>query len=195
MTDVSRAPRAQAHPVRRRPVARARRAGAAGRVHVGLRAGARPVAAAEGVRTTLHNGHEGSHHFLVDDFVTAVNKRLLPSGERLGGRPLHAPRDRRARLGAAGRGAAGDPGLRGCPARRNFPCGPASYGPAVPGTAGPVRCRACGRTRRRRRRSSAATSTSWRRCCVMLTQPCEPGGYHMLTPTEWNAWPPSKNWL
>lgn len=27
----------------------------------------------------LHNGHEGSHHFLVDDFVTAVNTRTLPS--------------------------------------------------------------------------------------------------------------------
>ena len=26
----------------------------------------------------LHNGHEGSHHFLVDDFVTAVNTRTLP---------------------------------------------------------------------------------------------------------------------
>jgi predicted dehydrogenase len=25
-----------------------------------------------------HNGHEGSHHFLVDDFVTAVNNRALP---------------------------------------------------------------------------------------------------------------------
>ena len=25
-----------------------------------------------------HNGHEGSHHFLVDDFVTAVNTRSLP---------------------------------------------------------------------------------------------------------------------
>ncbi|WP_022885581.1 Gfo/Idh/MocA family protein [Glaciibacter superstes] len=25
-----------------------------------------------------HNGHEGSHHFLVDDFVTAVNGRTLP---------------------------------------------------------------------------------------------------------------------
>ncbi|MFG2888471.1 Gfo/Idh/MocA family protein [Streptomyces sp. NPDC048248] len=25
------------------------------------------------------NGHEGSHHFLVDDFVTAVNKGVLPS--------------------------------------------------------------------------------------------------------------------
>lgn len=28
---------------------------------------------------TLHNGHEGSHHFLVDDFVTAVNNRTLPT--------------------------------------------------------------------------------------------------------------------
>ncbi|MGW0812172.1 Gfo/Idh/MocA family protein [Streptomyces viridiviolaceus] len=27
----------------------------------------------------LHNGHEGSHHFLVDDFVTAVVSRTLPS--------------------------------------------------------------------------------------------------------------------
>lgn len=26
----------------------------------------------------VHNGHEGSHHFLVDDFVTAVNTRTLP---------------------------------------------------------------------------------------------------------------------
>ncbi len=26
----------------------------------------------------LHNGHEGSHHFLVDDFVTAVNQGTLP---------------------------------------------------------------------------------------------------------------------
>jgi predicted dehydrogenase len=26
----------------------------------------------------LANGHEGSHHFLVDDFVTAVNRRTLP---------------------------------------------------------------------------------------------------------------------
>ncbi|MEU8970594.1 Gfo/Idh/MocA family oxidoreductase [Streptomyces monashensis] len=26
----------------------------------------------------LHNGHEGSHHFLVDDFVTAVTTRALP---------------------------------------------------------------------------------------------------------------------
>ena len=26
----------------------------------------------------LPNGHEGSHHFLVDDFVTAVNDRTLP---------------------------------------------------------------------------------------------------------------------
>ena len=26
----------------------------------------------------LHNGHEGSHHFLVDDFVTAVNTGTLP---------------------------------------------------------------------------------------------------------------------
>lgn len=26
-----------------------------------------------------HNGHEGSHHFLVDDFVTAVTTRTLPS--------------------------------------------------------------------------------------------------------------------
>lgn len=26
----------------------------------------------------VHNGHEGSHHFLVDDFVTAVNERTLP---------------------------------------------------------------------------------------------------------------------
>lgn len=27
----------------------------------------------------MHNGHEGSHHFLADDFVTAVNSRTLPS--------------------------------------------------------------------------------------------------------------------
>jgi hypothetical protein len=27
---------------------------------------------------TLPNGHEGSHHFLADDFVTAVNSRSLP---------------------------------------------------------------------------------------------------------------------
>lgn len=27
----------------------------------------------------LHNGHEGSHHFLVHDFVTAVGTRSLPS--------------------------------------------------------------------------------------------------------------------
>ena len=27
----------------------------------------------------LRNGHEGSHHFLVDDFVSAVNTRTLPS--------------------------------------------------------------------------------------------------------------------
>jgi len=27
----------------------------------------------------LHNGHEGSHHFLADDFVTAVNTGTLPS--------------------------------------------------------------------------------------------------------------------
>lgn len=27
----------------------------------------------------LHNGHEGSHHFLVDDFVRAVNDRTLPT--------------------------------------------------------------------------------------------------------------------
>ncbi|AWT46976.1 MULTISPECIES: Gfo/Idh/MocA family protein [Streptomyces] len=27
---------------------------------------------------TLPNGHEGSHHFLADDFVTAVNSRTLP---------------------------------------------------------------------------------------------------------------------
>ncbi|MFE2428093.1 Gfo/Idh/MocA family protein [Streptomyces sp. NPDC059373] len=27
----------------------------------------------------MPNGHEGSHHFLVDDFVTAVNTRSLPS--------------------------------------------------------------------------------------------------------------------
>ncbi|GKQ36685.1 Gfo/Idh/MocA family protein [Streptomyces sp. A012304] len=27
----------------------------------------------------LHNGHEGSHHFLVDDFVTAVTTRSLPT--------------------------------------------------------------------------------------------------------------------
>lgn len=27
----------------------------------------------------LPNGHEGSHHFLVDDFVTAVNTRTLPT--------------------------------------------------------------------------------------------------------------------
>ncbi|WP_109031442.1 Gfo/Idh/MocA family protein [Streptomyces rubrogriseus] len=26
----------------------------------------------------MHNGHEGSHHFLADDFVTAVNSRTLP---------------------------------------------------------------------------------------------------------------------
>ncbi|TFD91695.1 Gfo/Idh/MocA family oxidoreductase [Cryobacterium lactosi] len=26
----------------------------------------------------VHNGHEGSHHFLVDDFVTAVNTSTLP---------------------------------------------------------------------------------------------------------------------
>lgn len=26
----------------------------------------------------LHNGHEGSHHFLVDDFVVAVNSKTLP---------------------------------------------------------------------------------------------------------------------
>ena len=26
----------------------------------------------------LHNGHEGSHHFLVDDFVTAVDTGTLP---------------------------------------------------------------------------------------------------------------------
>jgi predicted dehydrogenase len=26
----------------------------------------------------LHNGHEGSHHFLVDDFVRAVNENTLP---------------------------------------------------------------------------------------------------------------------
>jgi predicted dehydrogenase len=28
--------------------------------------------------TGAHNGHEGSHHFLVDDFVTAVNEGTLP---------------------------------------------------------------------------------------------------------------------
>jgi hypothetical protein len=27
----------------------------------------------------MPNGHEGSHHFLVDDFVTAVATRTLPS--------------------------------------------------------------------------------------------------------------------
>ncbi len=27
---------------------------------------------------TAGNGHEGSHHFLADDFVTAVNTRSLP---------------------------------------------------------------------------------------------------------------------
>jgi len=27
---------------------------------------------------SLHNGHEGSHHFLVDDFARAVNDRTLP---------------------------------------------------------------------------------------------------------------------
>jgi hypothetical protein len=26
----------------------------------------------------MANGHEGSHHFLVDDFVTAVETRSLP---------------------------------------------------------------------------------------------------------------------
>ena len=26
----------------------------------------------------IHNGHEGSHHFLVDDFVSAVNAGSLP---------------------------------------------------------------------------------------------------------------------
>ncbi|CAL9340405.1 hypothetical protein SUDANB70_00264 [Streptomyces sp. enrichment culture] len=30
---------------------------------------------------------------------------------------------------------------------------------------------------------------------VMLTQPREPGGFHMLTAAEWKACPPSKNWL
>ncbi len=63
----------------------------------------------------LHNGHEGSHHFLVDDFVTAVNTPHPAVGERVGGRPLHAAGHHRARVRAAGRGAAGDPGLRGRP--------------------------------------------------------------------------------
>lgn len=43
----------------------------------------------------LHNGHEGSHH--------------------LGGRPLHPAGHRRARVGTAGWGPAGDPRLRGRP--------------------------------------------------------------------------------
>src|SRR5690606_30144677 len=30
---------------------------------------------------------------------------------------------------------------------------------------------------------------------VWLTQPCAPGGFHMLTPDECQACAPSKNWL
>jgi hypothetical protein len=96
----------------------------------------------------LHNGHEGSHHFLVDDFVTAVNERALPSVNAwvaarytLPGIVAHES----ARQG-------GDPGLRGR----------AAVGAGREPGAG-VRCPACGRRRRRRRPSSASTSTSSRR--------------------------------
>ena len=60
----------------------------------------------------LPNGHEGSHHFLVDDFVSAVNAREPAAGERLGGRPIHPARDRGPRVIPAGRSPPPDPGLR-----------------------------------------------------------------------------------
>ena len=60
----------------------------------------------------IHNGHEGSHHFLVDDFVSAVNARTLTAGERLGGCPVHDARDRGSRVIPAGRNTPRDPRLR-----------------------------------------------------------------------------------
>ena len=91
----------------------AHRARPAGRVHLRARRRSTTARACRGEFDELHNGHEGSHHFLVDDFVSAVNARKPAAGERLGGRPLHPARHRGARVGAAGRGPARDRGLRG----------------------------------------------------------------------------------
>ena len=73
--------RADRHPAldrRRRPVARPRRPRAARRIHLRVRTQCTtrprcPTSCAE-----CHNGHEGSHHFLVDDFVRAVEDGTLP---------------------------------------------------------------------------------------------------------------------
>ena len=69
-------------------------------------AGSRPSSA------DCHNGHEGSHHFLVDDFATAVDTGTLPARQRLGGRPLHPAGHRRARVRPPRRGAVARAGPR-----------------------------------------------------------------------------------
>ncbi len=79
----------------------------------GLRARARRRPPRRTSARACPNGHEGSHHFLVDDFVTAVVDRHPPAGERLGGGPLHAAGHRRAPVGQAGRRPAPDPRPRG----------------------------------------------------------------------------------
>ena len=78
VTDVSEQLATQATLAAGRSGAGRRRPGPARRLHLRARPPCTtPDAAAGGVRG-LHNGHEGSHHFLVDDFVTAVNTGTLP---------------------------------------------------------------------------------------------------------------------
>ena len=60
----------------------------------------------------LRNGHQGSHQFLACDFVEAVSSGKRAAEQRLAGGALLRPRHHGPQVIPAGRGAAGDPGLR-----------------------------------------------------------------------------------
>ena len=77
VTDISEQIDSRAADVGRRPVAGRRRPRTARRVHLRPRPGARPSRLPDEFRG-VPNGHEGSHHFLVDDFARAVETGTLP---------------------------------------------------------------------------------------------------------------------
>ena len=60
----------------------------------------------------LPTGHEGSHHFLADDFVRAITARGSPPHKCVGGGPLHAARGDSSRIGEERGRAAPDPRSR-----------------------------------------------------------------------------------
>ena len=82
----------------------------------GHAAGARPSRLPDEFRG-VPNGHEGSHHFLVDDFVSAVETGTLPPVNAWTAARFTLPGHHRPRVRAAGRGPAPRPRLRRRPER------------------------------------------------------------------------------